>query len=428
MTTITVAARKIGVFQDWLKEHPRAAVTVEVENYEEDDDRLPPVQVEGDEANDEEADDSEDRSVRPQRNESRASTGTTGTNDVSQASQSRKEDDRISKERNARLVRITSWNPSVPRIGPYNVTKSSNGVKIPDLKAVVHHMEEATKLSDLERFKKYQEDGFILIKGAFNTGDGKKRLKALREKIVEAIDIEHGIVLDEDLMEEVKPDRPSKKKRAKVEVDKTVRLFPALTEEEIRDDPVWSTIAPNGCGVLDSPHLERVVKSFCNGASQFHGTTLAAERRFGWARMRGRLNPRKEWTEYFFFKMNEQNEEEMKKWDRRYAREITRRRENAKPRYALSAWVAVGPNPIDGGNLALLPGSHLLPGFLAQIRRDEEVPNDFRKQAREMPWVVSDLEEGDVLLVDMQTTRAYVSNRRSPAFVGAFADSMLIVS
>lgn len=41
-----------------------------------------------------------------------------------------------------------------------------------------------------------------------------------------------------------------------------------------------------------------------------------------------------------------------------------------------------------------------------------------------MPWVMDDLNPGDVLIVDMQTTRAFALNRRVPGFVGAFADSM----
>ena len=93
----------------------------------------------------------------------------------------------------------------------------------------------------------------------------------------------------------------------------------------------------------------------------------------------------------------------------------------------MSAWVAVGPNPIDGGGVAVLPGSHLLPGFLSKQRGDDEVPIDFRKQVKEMPWVASDLAPGDVLLIDMQTTRAFVSNRRQPYFVGTFADSMFTI-
>lgn len=137
--------------------------------------------------------------------------------------------------------------------------------------------------------------------------------------------------------------------------------------------------------------------------------------------------PRKEWTEYYFFKSMEPDLKAMEKFDRRYAREFVRRRENPKPRYAFSAWVAVGPNPIDGGSVALLPGSHLLTGFLSPLRKDEEVPLDFKKNVKEWPWVATDMEAGDVLLIDVQTARAFVSNRRAPPFVGAFADGMYLL-
>jgi len=412
--TVSVVVSKTGVFQDWLKEHPDAAVVVEdgdLSDYEaedEEDVRLVVLDDQGDGATDTEP---------STRAESRAS-------DFSSAN--REEEEKLTKARLERLVPLTRWNPAVPKVGPFNVKRMSTALKLEELKSTLYLMEDSTNLDDLGRFKRFREEGYILVRGALNaTNGGAKLLEALQKDIARLVKKNYGIPLGPVSLEEVREDESFGKKR-KMEIDKTVQVYPEVSDVEEQDsEDDWTSMEDLGKAVLSSEPLESLLRSFVNGANEFHGRPLRAEKRFSWVRLRGRLNPRKEWCEYYYMRDNA-TEMAAGKFDKRYARELTRRLDNPKPRYGFSIWVAAGPNPIDGGNMALLPGSHMYTGFL-KPPRGEETPYDFKKQAKEMPWVLEDLQPGDALIVDMQTVRAFVSNKRHPHFIGAYADNMYMM-
>lgn len=318
------------------------------------------------------------------------------------------------EERNARLVPLTRWPQASAKLGLFATKTLSQGqVSLPALRARVFEM-EAADLDDLQRFLQFNRDGYLLVRGAATASPS---LPLLREHMAKLVSNRHGVDYDSTTLQ---LKEHGKRQRAQ-QINETIDVADPAADE--------GDVATATRDVLQCHEVQEVVESLRRGASRHHDQALALTLRSSWARIRGQLLPRKEWTEFYYFRDHEPDlAAERDKWNKRFAREISRRRANPPPRYAFTAWVAVGPTPVDAGGVAVCPGSHHFAGFLHQSRAQELVPMDFRRQAVGMPWVVADLEAGDVLLMDMQLARAFVQNKRPHPSLAMFADSMLIMS
>jgi hypothetical protein len=91
-----------------------------------------------------------------------------------------------------------------------------------------------------------------------------------------------------------------------------------------------------------------------------------------------------------------------------------------------AAWIPLGPWPLDGGALAVLPGSHRYSGFRSDKPAKSQLPARFAEQAKGEPWVVAALEPGDVLILDAQLVKASTENRKG-GFFRASLDKMFVV-
>ena len=119
------------------------------------------------------------------------------------------------------------------------------------------------------------------------------------------------------------------------------------------------------------------------------------------------------------------------------------RPKGADPVACAGVWVALGPWPVSGGALAVLPESHLFRGFVGRRNVvDEELPSAFQTQAklgagavagdaprtdaRPLPWRIAELAAGDVLVVDSQVVMASTVNRE-PRFYRASVDKRVVL-
>lgn len=333
-------------------------------------------------------------------------------------------DDIAKQKRLSRYVPWTNWN-KLCKVGPFEMHIDSKGmVHSKELKFHLYRMESSKELDSVDLFCKYLEEGYVYLPGVFDANH--PQLARLRQVLCDIVKEQYNLDMEPSTMTQMNPPEKPKSKRARVEINRTFRFFPELTEEEKQDDIDLGTDAllQPGLDLLDSQDVADILDKFVQGASGYHSRKLKLKKKYSWARLRGPLkNPRYEWTEYYFFKHNEVELDDRLNFDRRFAREITRRKVNPKPRYAFQLLICVADLPIEGGGMALLPGSHLLSGFTKQVL-PHETPVDFKKQAKGMPWVGEDMKAGDAFLVDMQTTRAYVGNRKSPFFLCSIVDNM----
>ncbi|KAH9255079.1 hypothetical protein BASA81_006838 [Batrachochytrium salamandrivorans] len=301
------------------------------------------------------------------------------------------------EERNARLVPLKHWLQASAKLGMFATkTLGSGRVTLPALKASVFEMETAEQgKDDLQRFLQFNRDGYLLVRGAANASQS---LPLLREEMTKLVSNRHGADYNPTTLQ--LEHRKHKRQRMQ-QINETINVNQVAIAEETGDqneaaDPDEQSVIHAAKEVLNSPEVNEVIDSLRRGASQYHNQELSLNLRSSWARIRGQLLPRKEWTEFYFFRDHEPNQAERDKWNKRYAREISRRKVNPPPRYAFTAWVTIGPTPMDAGGVAVCPGSHHFAGFLHQSKELEEVPMDFRRQALGMPWVVTDFEPGDI--------------------------------
>lgn len=407
METTTVLRTTIpaveGVFHEWLARNPTAAVKFTSQPYV----------------------------AKP----STPSSATTTTTAMTLPTSKKEEEEKTTPiekalaERNARLVPYTKWSPSNSKVkfGAFKIKidPSTNIVRLPDMNSQVFQMEtiaENGKQEDIDyaRFLKFNEDGYLLVKRAV-AKDCPALLQAKQDMIAHA-EKKYKLSIDPQTLEARSVVKPTAKKRMKMEISETTKLEDAGKHTNVLE----RSLIISSQALLATEEFQQVVESLRRGASLHHKQNLTVNHRSSWGRMRGSLPPRKEWTEFYFFRDHEPNEAEKLRWDRRYAREISRRKDAPKPRYAFNVWVHVCDVPVEHGGMAICPGSHHFSGFVHQARALDEVPVDFKKQCMGMPWVVENMEAGDILLIDMQVARAYVQN--STPNVTICADSMLILS
>ena len=95
----------------------------------------------------------------------------------------------------------------------------------------------------------------------------------------------------------------------------------------------------------------------------------------------------------------------------------------------MAVWIPLGPWPIDGGSLAVLPGSHRYSGYTkGPASAHSQVPVGFKNQGSGQPWVVGQLDPGDVLIMDTQLCAATTENRRDGYFRASLDKRVLLTA